>query len=700
MEMKKFIQIKQRDVSDCGAACLASVSSYYGLHLPVSRIRQYAGTGKHGTSLRGLIEAAEQLKFRAKGARTSDHAITQIPIPAIFHLVQNGLQHFVVIYKTSKRYVWLMDPAFGKMIRNEIHSFNQQWSGIVLILIPSAEFLCVNEKKSVFIKFWQMVCPHRRVMALAVMLAVIYAGLGFSTSFYIQKIIDVVLPGTNNSLLKILGLVMIILFGFRFVTGYLKSIIVLRTGQHMDRNLILGYYRHLLYMPQRFFDCMRTGELISRVNDAMRIRVFISDVALGIIVSIFALVLSLTIMFIYYWKLALLCLLVIPFYLMIYRINNRVNAKWQRKIMKSGAVLENQMMETIQGISTIRRFGAEEFFSSQTENKFNLLLQSVFISSRNGLLMSHLSEWMTGLLMIILLWNGANLVMDHKLLPGELISFFTITAFFTIPVQALINANKPLQDAFIAADRLFEITDLEKEKNEKLQIECFPEGDLVFENVHFSYGPGATVFTGLDIRLPVGQITAVVGESGSGKSTLLSLIQKLYVPDRGKILIGGIDIQYLSTTMLRKKIASVQQHIDVFEGDFISNIALGDNEPDMDRIYEICRHLGLHSFIDQLPERYQTIIREQGMNLSGGQKQRIGIARAIYKDPQVLILDEATSALDTGSEKKVLDTIRWFWNQKKTIIVIAHRFSTIHQCDSIVLLTQSSDLVSEISEKC
>jgi ATP-binding cassette, subfamily C, bacteriocin exporter len=698
--MKKFIRIKQRDISDCGAACLASVSSYYGLHLPVCRIREYAGTGKYGTSLSGLIEAAEQLKFRAKGLRTRDHSITQIPTPAIFHLVQNGLQHFVVIYKITNRYVWAMDPAFGKMIRYDIDTFNKQWSGIVLLLIPSDEFLCGNEKKSVFIRFWQLVHPHRKVMTIAILFAIIYAGLGFSTSFYIQRIIDVVLPGTNNNLLKMMGLVMILLFWFRFVTGYLKSIIMLRTGQHMDRNLILGYYRHLLNMPQRFFDNMRTGELVSRVNDAMRIRLFINDVALGIIVNIFAIILSLIIMFLYYWKLALLCLLVIPLYLLIYWINNRVNTKWQRKIMKSGAVLENQMMETIQGISTIRRFGAEEFFSRQTENKFNPLLGSVFISNRNGLLMSHLSEWITSLLMIILLWNGANLVIDHRLLPGELISFFTLSAFFTIPVQGLIHANKPLQEAFIAADRLFEITDQEIEKNEEFQTELFPNGDLVFENIHFSYGPGNTVFKGLDIRLPMGRISAVVGESGSGKSTLLSLIQKLYEPDKGKILIGDIDIQHLSTSLLRKKIAAVQQHIDLFEGDFISNIALGDNEPDKDRIFEICQRIGLHSFIDQLPDRYQTVIREQGINLSGGQKQRIGIARAIYKDPQILILDEATSALDTVSEKKVLDTLRWFYNQKKTIIVIAHRLSTIRQCDSIILLSQSETVVSEITEEC
>src|ERR1700759_1474533 len=278
MEMKKFIQIKQRDATDCGAACLASVLSYYGLHLPVSRIRQYAGTGKHGTSLHGLINAAEQLGFQARGVRTPGHTIKQIQTPAIFHLVQNGLQYSVVIYKITNRYIWVMDPAFGKITRDEVYAFNKQWSGIALLLIPSSEFLPVNERKSAFVKLWQMVRPHRRVMVLSVLLAVVYAGLGFSTSFYIRSIVDVILPGTDKHLLKMLGLTMIILFWFRFVTGYLKSIIVLRTGQHMDRNLILGYYRHLLCLPQRFFDSMRTGELVSRVNDAMRIRAFINDV--------------------------------------------------------------------------------------------------------------------------------------------------------------------------------------------------------------------------------------------------------------------------------------------------------------------------------------------------------------------------------------------------------------------------------------
>ncbi|HEY2348304.1 MAG TPA: peptidase domain-containing ABC transporter [Puia sp.] len=691
--MKKSIQIRQSDISDCGAACLASISSYYGLKLPVSLIRQYAGTDKRGTSLQGLIEAAEQLKFNAKGAKTAGVAVTQIPTPAIFHLItKDGLQHFVVVYKITDRYIWFMDPAFGKIFRTAVDSFKRQWSGIVLLLLPTSEFQRGNKKKSAFFRFWQLVRPHKRMTGFAILLSILYTCLGFSSSYYILKIIDEILPDSNDNLLKILGLTMVFLCCIRFIIGYLKSLITLRTGQYVDRNLILGYYRHLLNLPQRFFDTMRTGELISRVNDAMRIRIFINDVALGMIINILTVLLSLAIMIIFHWKLTLLCLLFVPFYLIIYRINNRVNAKWQRGIMKSGAVFENHLVETIQGISTIRRFGMEEFFNRQSENKFNPLVQSVFVSNRNGSLMLHLSEWMTGLLVIILLWSGANLVMDHLLSSGELISFFTISTFFAIPVQALIHTNKVLQEAFIAADRLFEITDLEKDQNDEPLTESFPEGDLVIENVHFAYGRGSVVFKGLDIIFPVKKMIAVVGESGSGKSTLLSLIQKLYFPDGGRILIGNIGIQHLSNRILRARIASVQQHTDLFEGDIISNIAFGEEEPDLDRIYEICQRLGLQMFIDELPLRYQTIIREQGMNLSGGQKQRIGIARAIYKDPQILILDEATSALDAESEKKVLDTLRWFHNQQKTIIVISHRPSTIRQCDLIIFLKQSAGM--------
>jgi ATP-binding cassette, subfamily C, bacteriocin exporter len=700
--MKKAIQVKQRDVSDCGAACLASVAAYFGLYIPVSRIRQYAGTDKQGTSLHGLTEAAEQLHFQARGAKAAGVAFQGIPVPTIFHQVlENGLQHFVVVYKIKAKRVCYMDPAMGKLISSPIPDFKKKWSGVILLLIPSEQFRRGNEKKSVYRRFWQLIKPHRTMLLQALLGALVYTLLGLSASIYVQKIVDFVLPDANRQLMNMLSLMMILLLCFQVITGYLKSMIALRTGQQIDSRLILGYYKHLLELPQRFFDSMRVGEIISRVNDALRIRIFINDIALNLIVYGLTIILSMTAMFLYYWKLALVMLLTIPLYLLIYLISNKVNAKWQRKIMESGAALESQLVESIQGVTTIRRFVSASYFNLKTENRFIPLMRSIFAGSHSGLLISNATEWMTSLWTIIILWSGSWLVMDQILSPGELLSFYTLTAFFTTPVQALIGANKPMQDALIAADRLFEIIDLETEKENKegLGIEYFPEGDLVFENAHFNYGPGNTVLNGLNLRIPRHQMTAIIGESGCGKSTLLSLIQRIYPLNAGNILIGDMNIQYISTRLLRKRIAAVPQQTDLFQGDFISNIALGEHEPDLERIYNICRRLNLHIYIDQLPERYHTMIREQGMNLSGGQKQRIGIARALYMDPSILILDEATSALDPESERIVQDTLKWFLDQEKTILVIAHQLNTIRHCGHVIFLKQGGQIMSGTHEE-
>ena len=700
--MKKPIRVKQRDASDCGAACLVSIAAYYGLYIPVSRIRIYAGTDKQGTSLSGLIEAAERLQFKARGVKARGVPMKSIPVPSVFHLIlENGMQHFVVVYKIKKNRVTYMDPASGRLIQQAEKSFEKSWSGVILLLLPSDHFRQGNEKKSVYLRFWHLILPHRNLLIQALVGALIYTMLGLASSIYVQKIIDFVLPDENRSLMNILGMIMIVLLCFQILIGYFKSLLALKTGQQIDTRLILGYYKHLLELPQRFFDGMRVGEIISRVNDALRIRVFINDVALSVIIHSLTLILSFTVMCVFYWKLALLMLLAVPLYLVIYLVSNRMNAKYQRRIMESGAALESQLVESIQGITTIRRFGSQAYFNLKTESRVIPFMRSAFISSHSGLLLSNAAEWITSLLTISILWTGSYFVMNRSLSPGELLSFYTLTAFFTNPVQALIGSNRSMQDALIAADRLFEIIDLETENGQdgKAEIEKFPEGDLIIDRIHFNFGAGNPVFDELELRIPKFQITGIIGESGCGKSTLLSLIQKFYPLAGGRIRIGELDIRHISTVIIRKKIAAVPQQTDLFQGSIISNIALGEHEPDLERILNICKKLGLDEFISQLPAGYHTTIREQGTNLSGGQKQKLGIARALYLDPEILILDEATSALDPLSEQKVQETLQWFYSQNKTIILIAHRVTTIRYCNSIVFLKRGAAAVCGTHEK-
>jgi ATP-binding cassette subfamily B protein len=689
--VRKSSRVKQQDITDCGAACIASVAAHYQLKLPVSRIRQYAGTDKRGTNVLGMIEAAEKLGFQAKGAKGPIESLAKIPLPAIAHvIVKNGLHHFVVIYGVSAKKITFMDPGDGLEHRKTINDFSKEWTGVIILLLPDEEFIKGNQKTSSIDRFWQLIRPHSGVMILALMGAVIYTILGLSSSIYMQKIIDFVIPEGNMQLLNLLSMGMIVILVFQIFIGTFKSIIGLQTGQHIDAKLILGYYKHLLQLPQRFFDTMRVGEIISRVNDAVKIRAFINDVALNMFVNILIVLFSIGLMFMYYWKLALIMLAIIPAYLIIYSISNLVNKKWQRRLMENSADLETQLVESLTAAGTIKRFGLEEYANIKTENKFIIFLQSIYSSSIKSLYLGTASDFITRLFTIIILWAGCYFVMSRELTPGELLSFYALIGYFTGPATSLIGANKSIQDALIAADRLFEIIDLETEGSNETKISLTKDliGDIQFSNMYFRYGTRDTVFEGLNITIKKGTSTAIVGESGSGKSTLLSLMQNLYPLKEGNITIGGIDIKYINNSSLRQMVSVVPQQIDLFVGTIVENIAIGEFEPDLQKVLNISKQLGIDEFVEKMPATYNTILHENGVNLSGGQRQRIAIARALYRNPEILILDEVTASLDSVSEQKVQETLNWFKSLGKTVIIIAHRLSTIKNCDDILVLQE------------
>ncbi|MEM9258853.1 MAG: cysteine peptidase family C39 domain-containing protein, partial [Bacteroidota bacterium] len=307
--MKKTI--RQHDITDCGAACLASIAAYYRLGLPIAKIRQLASTDQKGTNLLGLIQAAEKLNFSCKGVRAEEEALrTEATFPAIAHvIVKQRLHHFVVVYRVTKQYVLIMDPGSGKMEKWGWDKFRKCWTGVLLLIAPTEDFLTGDQRVSTFRRFLALVQPHRATLLQALFGAVVYTVLGLSTSIYLQKITDFVLVNGNTRLLNLLSIGMILLLALSIFIGAMKSIMVLRSGQLIDARLILGYYQHLLRLPQRFFDTMRTGEIISRIGDAVKIRAFINDVAVNLLVNVFIVLFSFGLMFTYHWKLALVLLL-------------------------------------------------------------------------------------------------------------------------------------------------------------------------------------------------------------------------------------------------------------------------------------------------------------------------------------------------------------------------------------------------------
>ncbi|MDR1526206.1 MAG: peptidase domain-containing ABC transporter [Dysgonamonadaceae bacterium] len=681
------MKIKQRDITDCGAACLASVAGHYKLKLPVSRIRQIAGTDKRGTNVLGMVTAAEQLGFDAKGVKGTVESLPKIPLPAIAHVVRKNLQHYVVIYSVGKKDLTYMDPADGQMRKETISEFQKIWSGVLVLLVPGEEFKEENVKVSIYKRFWFLLQPHRSVLFQSLFGAVIYTVLGLSTSIYIQKITDNVFVTGNKNLLNLLSIAMIVILLIQIFVGVSKSVFMLNTGQKIDARLILGYYKHLLKLPQRFFDTMRVGEIISRINDAVKIRLFINDVAISLIVNIFIVIFSFALMFVYSWKLALILLISIPLYIIIYFITNKLNKKRERKLMEDSAELESQLVESLNSVKTIKQFGIEDFANIKTENRFIRLLDSVYQSTINSFFTGNSLEFVSRIFTIVILWIGSYLVIDSTITPGELISFYALIGYLTGPISSLIGMNKTVQNALIAADRLFEIMDLERESSEnKIEMSKDLLGDIVFDAVSFSYGTRVDVFENFNLTIPQGKLTAIIGESGSGKTTLAALLQKLYPLKAGKIRIGNTNIDFIENQSLRTIVSAVPQQLNLFAGNVIENIALGEFEPDLQRMVAICTLLGMTSFIEKLPAGFHTYLGENGASLSGGQKQRLAIARALYKNPEILILDEATSSLDSESEQFVQQTIKQLQSQGKTIVIIAHRLSTVINADTIVVL--------------
>ena len=671
--MKKDIQIKQHDIKDCGAACLASVAAHYGLKMPIAKIRQICHTDTRGTNVLGMVQGLEKMGFNAKGVKGGADALPEIPLPAIAHIIVQGqLHHYVVIYSVKKDKITVMDPAYGKMQEYTLQEFSEIWTGVLILLEPNEYFEQKDEKTSLYKRFWNLVQPHKSILLQALLGAVVYTILGLSTSIYIEKITDYVLIDGNKRLLNLLSVGIIVILLFQIFISVMKSVLVLQTGQKMDKHLILGYYKHLLKLPQRFFDTMKVGEIISRVNDAVKIRTFINDVAIQIFVNIFIIIFSFALMFTYYWKLALITALVIPFYFLVYWITNKLNKKVERKLMEESAELESHLVESITSVRTIKQFGVETFANNKTDNAFTKLLKTIYTSVLNALFSSNSSEFLSRIFTIVLLWAGSGYVIDRVITPGELLSFYALIGYFTSPVSQLIGMNKTVQNALIAADRLFEIMDLEREETtDKLELSPEHIGDIQFKEVSFSYGSRADVFAGFNCTIEKGKTTAIVGESGSGKTTLASLLQNLYPLKGGKILMGDYDINYISNYSLRSLISVVPQQIDLFSGNVIENIALGEDFPDVQRILDITKKLGILTFVEKLPNGFQTYLGENGALLSGGQKQRIAIARALYKNPEILILDEATSSLDTESELVIQNTLSEFRSQGKTMVVIA-----------------------------
>lgn len=696
----KYYCIKQHDITDCGAACLATISRQNGYKISITKIREVAGTDKQGTNAYGVIKAAEQLGFSAKGVKGNKEAFfSEFPLPCIAHVIVEGsLLHYVVIHKITKKQVVIADPGVGivkltpEEFFGEVHQEGKppkyQWSGVLILLVRSESFQKGDETKGLFQRFFHLLLPQKKLLFHIFAASLLYTVLGILGAFYFKELIDSVLPDGLSKTLMTLSVGVILLNVFKVALGAFRSHLLLYLSQKLDIALLLGYYRHVIELPMNFFGTRKVGEIISRFNDAGKVRDAISGATLTIMIDTIMALAGAIILYLQSGKLFALTLVVVALYMVTVACFHKWYEKLNRKQMEDNAQLTSYMVESLNGIQTVKAYNAERTASRETEIKFVKLLKSVFNLSWVSNLQNSLKAFIELIGGIIILWVGGVSVIGGEMTVGALITFYSLLAYFLDPVKNLIDLQPQMQTAVVAADRLGEILDLEAEKTEKEHRKLAPDslaGDIEIKNLNFRYGTRQPVLLDINIRIEKGQKIAFVGESGSGKTTLSKLLLHLYTAESGDILINGNHIEDIKLECLREKIAYIPQETFLFSGSIFENLTLGMEGATMDDIIEASKMAQAHDFINELPLRYETRLEENGANLSGGQRQRLAIARAMLKKPDILILDEATSNLDSITERALDRTIHEF-SKDMTTIFIAHRLSTIKNCDAIYVM--------------
>ncbi|PEL85037.1 peptidase domain-containing ABC transporter [Bacillus wiedmannii] len=696
---KKYHWVRQHDIKDCGAACISTVSKHYGLHIPISKIREYAGTDRNGTNVYGLIQAAEKLGFSAKGVRGNVESLKEIPLPAIAHVIIDGkLLHYVVILEINKKgKVIVADPGEG-IIKYDIKEFNEIWTGVLVLLIPNESFQSRDEEKNTFGRFMFLLKNQQSLLIPVFLSSILITIFGVLGAFYFKIVIDNIVTENLKHTLTYLSIGIIVLYIFKVLLELFRSHLILYLSRRLDIKLMFGYYKHVLSLPMNFFETRKVGEIISRFQDAAKIREALATTTLTVMIDTIMVIAGSILLYTQSSTLFFITALHVPIYILIIWMFQSSYEKINRQEMESNAELTSYIVESLNGISTIKSYNAEKEAEFQTEKRLISLLQKFFkrfVITNSQESIKTIVELVGG---VVILWVGAISILNGEMTIGQLVAYNALLVYFLDPIKNLVDLQPTLQSAFVASKRLTEILDLDLEKNDQEDKKLSPTSfhhKIRLDNITFKYGTRQNIFNNLSFEIPIGYSVGFVGESGSGKTTIAKLLMRYYDVNEGNIYYDNYHIKDMNRTGLRNKIAYVAQESFFFSGSIFDNLVFGLNrEVTMDKIIEACILADAHEFISSLPLRYDTLLEENASNVSGGQRQRLSIARALLKEADVLILDEATSHLDSTSERKIIENLKEYRAGKLTTITIAHRLSTIMHCDNIFVMSKG-EIVEE-----
>lgn len=685
---RRYPVLLQQSEMDCGAACLAMITSYYHVNISINRFREMANVTRDGATLHSLAEAAENTGLWSRGIRADFETLRRSAMPAIAHW--EGF-HYIVVYRAEENCVVVADPAIG-LKKYSKEEFMKGWDGILLILEPTPDLYKAEESKTTFPRFIQFVREQSSLLVKVFIISIVLQLFGVATPVFTQNIIDKVLVQKSMDMLNIMLIGMLIIAVFQTITAFLRQYMLVFAGRQIDISMLTNFYSHVLSLPIKFFHRRKVGDIISRLNENSKIRDLLTGTSLSVILDFLSLIVYLTLMLYYNWKLTLVSLLLIPLFAVLTFVVTPVMKKISRETFQAGAEAQSYIVESINGVNTVKAMAVEKPVRWKWEEMLEKLMNLQIKASMVVMGADSVSRVLQTLSTTLVLWFGARLVMTNQISIGRMMAFTSLLGSVISPILRIIGVWDKIQEARIAMERINDVLDSEPEQTKTQVNMVMPpvKGTISFKNVSFRYNPeGKNVLQNITLDIDAGETVALVGRSGSGKTTLANLILRLYNPTEGTVLIDGIDIRNIASSSLRRQIGVVLQDNFLFSGTIRENIALGVADPPMQDVITASMMAGAHDFISELPMGYETVIGEKGLTLSGGQRQRLAIARALFTKPKILILDEATSALDTESEKIIQQNLESIF-KGRTVIVIAHRLSTVRNADRIVVLDRGT----------
>jgi ATP-binding cassette subfamily B protein len=679
--------IQQQDSSDCGAACLAMICQYWGKRFSLNTLRNLAGVDAFGVSLQGLEIAAQTLGYDVLAVKASLSKLDLYYNPWIAHW--QGI-HYIVVWQMQGDRILIADPALGKrwLSRSE---FEASWTGYALLLNPTAKLQELQSEEVVLSRYWQLFEQHQQLLQPIIIVSVLVAVFGLAFPLCTQFLLDQILPDKNFLTLNFFAIGFLILGIWRIIFTAQRQFLLDYLANQIDSDLMSNFISHMLQLPWQFFALRSVEDIMNRVEENRKIQIFFTRQAVATTLDAVMVLIYLGLMVSYNWQLTLLVLGWLLPIVGLGLVASPLLKGISREVLQVSAQQNSSVIEMITAITAVKTAAAEkpmqQHWQQDLVKMLRLQLQGQKLANNWQLinrLLNHLGS-------TAVLWFGTTLVLDGQMSLGQFVAFYLLTGNIIKPVLGLVQLWNELPEMLISLERLNDVLDTTPEENTTKPLQIIPRirGEVYFENVSYHYHgtQESNSLQNITFKLKPGQTIGIFGESGAGKSTLVKLLTGLCRPQTGQIFLDGYDISQVSPASLRTHLGVVPQENFIFSGTILENITLHNSEFSLEQAIASAKLATIHPFIEELPLGYNTIVGEGGLMLSGGQRQKIAIARALMRNPKILVIDEANTALDATLEPRLPANFSQI-SQHRTTVILSQHLSTVRHTDYILVLDQ------------